>query len=412
MRKSVRIKTRVPRLRSAPLNDLSQGRNLALLSSWEMQVLRDVERYGGFYNAHAHLCRAATLGDHNLRHIGTSPLEASNLPLTVKQNLVGDLHTGPAYTEQNLRERMSREIERQIALGVTRLDTNIDATPDLPEGGLLAIRVALELKQKYADRIKIRIAPTPIFGFKSDEKYKRTRWEVFAEAAEMCDYLSLLPEKDDYGHGDDPDGRVGFKHHIRMGVELACKLGKEVQFHLDQMNIPDERGTERMLELLEGMPLPVVQGSSGPTVWIIHMISVSAKLEPEFARIVRWLLALSAGVIICPSAALSMRQLRSIMAPTHNSIARAIDLIKSRVPIRIGTDNIDDTFVPQGNGDMLTEVTIGGAALRLNHPSIWAKLASGHPLNDVDRTRVGSILYEDRKACMAVAPNGWRPAVE
>src|SRR3989344_5439046 len=387
-------------------------RNSALLPWYDLQILEQAKGYGGFYNAHAHIDRAETLEEDYLRHYGTTPLDASSLPLSVKQNLVGNLHLGKGYTREDLIERMSRVIERQIAFGVTRLDTNIDATPDLPEDGLLAVKGALELKRKFAGRIAIRIAPTPIFGFKKDSHDKHDRWEVFKRAAEMCDYLSLLPEKDDYSTETARDGKVGFKHHIRMGVELACTLGKEVQFHLDQMNVEGERGTERMLEMLEGLDLPFVKGADGqPTVWIIHMISPSAYEESRFARLVEQLLRLGVGVIVCPSAALSMRQLRSLSSPLHNSIARVPELIKSRIPLRIGTDNINDVFVPASDGDMLTEIKMGEQATRLYHPSIWAKLASGTPLNNVDIATVGRILHEDRKACIGANP-GWKPAID
>lgn len=391
----------------------SLRRDLALLPWYDQEFLDMCGKFGGIFNAHAHLDRAYTLEDKYLRHIGTTPLEASSLPLSVKQNLVGDLHKGLAYTKENLLERLTYAIELQIAYGVTRIDTNIDATPDLPEDGLLAINVALELKRKYAIRgLDLRVAPTPIFGFKQGTDNRLSRWDVFANAVEKCDYLSLLPEKDDFPKGSDSDGKVGFKRHIRMGLELACKLGKEVQFHLDQMNIPSENGTERLLDVLEVLDMPVVSGVKGPTVWIIHMISPSAYDETRFARLIERLLEFHVGVIVCPSAALSMRQLRSIEAPIHNSIARVLELVKRKVPIRLGTDNIADVFVPQGDGDMLTEVKIGGVGLRLNPPSIWAKLASGKAPNNVDIAAVGRILHEERKASGHVGPPGWKPAVE
>jgi cytosine deaminase len=394
------------------VSPLSFARNMHLMPWYDQEILRYVEEQGGFYNAHAHLCRAYTLQDHFLRHIGTTPIEASNLPLEVKQNLVGDLHRGVAYTEENLRERYRYALRLQIAYGTTRIDTNIDATPDLPEDGLLAIRVLQEVREEaeFKDKILVRIAPTPIFGFKTDRKDRPTRWEVFEAAARISDYLSLLPEKDDFANERDRDGKIGFKQHIRRGVELACDLGKEVQFHLDQMNVPGERGTERMLEMLEGLDQPKLT-TSGPSVWIIHMISPSADTEAEFARTIEKLRRLNVGVIVCPTAALSMRQLRSIRAPTHNSIARLAELIKSRVPIRLGTDNIADVFVPQSDGDMLTEIKIGGHAVRMAPPNIWAKLASGQPPNSVDITMVGRMLHEDRKACIA-ADSTWQPAIE
>lgn len=386
-------------------------RNLDMLPWHDREILADVKRLGGFLNGHGHACRAYTLEDHYLRHISTTPLEASNLPLSVKQNLVGDLHQGPAYTEEDLERRMSHAFEMQIAYGVSRFDTNIDATPDLPEDGLLAIRIALELKEKYKKHgLIVRVAPTPIFGFKHDPKHKLSRWEVFKQAAKACDYLSLLPEKDDFS-GRNTEDRIGFKRHIRKGVELACELEKEVQFHLDQMNVPGERGTERFLEFVEGLDLPFVPGSTEPTVWIIHMISPSAYDEARFARLVDKLLELRIGVIVCPTAALSMRQLRSIEGPLHNSIARVAELIKRKVPIRLGTDNIADVFVPQGDGDMLTEIKMAGLALRMNTPSLWAKLATGTAPNNVDIASIGRMLYEDRKACINANPL-WMPGIE
>jgi hypothetical protein len=37
-------------------------------------------------------------------HIGLDPMEASSYPLRAKQNLVGNLHMEPAYTEEDLRK--------------------------------------------------------------------------------------------------------------------------------------------------------------------------------------------------------------------------------------------------------------------------------------------------------------------
>ena len=383
-----------------------------LLSPFELLVLEVVETHGGLYNAHAHLDRAGTLDDIYLAHIGTTPLIASNLPLSVKQNAVGNLHTGPAYSRENLEWRMRDQIERQIALGVTRLCTNIDATPDLPEDGLLAINIVLKLKAEFAGRIAIEVAPTPIFGFKKDERDKRGRWEVFRDAARLCDIISLLPEKDDYPIGKPSDGRIGFKPHLRRGLDLALELGKPVEVHLNQGNIPGEGGTRRMLELLEayadGMPkMP----DGAPWVWVIHAISDSADPEPEFRRTLDLMSALNIGVKCCPSAGLSMRQLPSVLAPTHNSIARVLEMAKMRIPVLFGTDNIADLFVPMGDGDMLTEAMVASMALRLSSPNVLGKIAAGARLNNVDVNEVGQVIYENRKACAAANPK-WVHATE
>ena len=164
------------------------------LSPWDKMFLGVVQRYGGFDNAHGHLCRADTITEEYLSHIYAAPLEAAALPLTAKQNMTGNLHDGIAYTEEDLRTRMSTVLERLISYGTTRFSTCIDVTPDIGEDGQLAFRIATELKAKYASQIELEIGPTPIFGLKEGTD----RWRVFAEAAKSADFLAALPEKDDY----------------------------------------------------------------------------------------------------------------------------------------------------------------------------------------------------------------------
>lgn len=385
-------------------NTMIAARNL---SPYDQMLLEDVQSLGGFNNAHAHIDRADTLEDKYLRHINTTSLEASSLPLSVKQNLTGNLHKGLAYTEQDLRERMARVITRLIGYGTTRLATCIDATNDIGEDGLLAIRVTLELKEQFADQIKIEIGPNPIFGFKKGSG----RWEVFKEAAKKSDFLSALPEKDDFIDPNEQDGKVGFRTHMRMVMELGCELKKEVHVHLDQANDPNEIGTETLIEGLRWIDQPQIPDHQGPTVWIIHMISPSGYTEERFNKLIDSLLKFNIGVIVCPTAAISMRQLRPFNSPIHNSIARILELCKQKVPILLGSDNICDVFVPQCDGDMLTEIKMGGHAVRFAIPYVWAKLGAGVPLNEVDRATVGRVLHQDRKTFYGINPR-WIPAVE
>jgi cytosine deaminase len=378
-----------------------------VLSPYDKMILETVQSLGGFHNAHAHLDRADTLDPDFLRHINTTPLEASSLPLSVKQNLTGDLHRGIAYTEDNLRERMSRVLDRLISYGTTSVATCIDATSGIGEDGLLAIRVALELKRQFSEQIEIRICPNPIFGFKSGSG----RWEIFAEAAKKTHFLSALPEKDYFAHGGNSDGKIGFNNHIRKVMGLGCELGKEVHLHLDQANDPDEAGTETLIEGLRWIDQPKIPNHEGPTVWAIHMISPSGYSESRFNKLIDGLLEFNIGVIVCPTAAISMRQLRPITSPTHNSIARVLELCKRKVPVVIGTDNIGDVFVPQSDGDMLTEIKMAGHALRFAIPYVFAKLAAGVTLNEVDRATIGRVLYQDRKVFSNIASD-WTSAVE
>merc|ERR1712097_111489 len=60
------------------------------------------------------------------------------------------------------------------------------------------------------------------------------------------------------------------------------------------------------------------------------------------------------GVVICPSAALSMKML-PMQTPLHNSIGPFVKLKKAGVRTYLGIDNIADLFMPVVDGDMWTE---------------------------------------------------------
>jgi hypothetical protein len=220
-----------------------------------------------------------------------------------------------------------------------------------------------------------------------------------------------LPEKDDFLLPAKREGKIGFRQHIRKVMQLGCELGKEVYLHLDQANDPNEIGTEILLEGLRWIDQPVIPDHKGPTVWIIHMISPSGYSEIRYSKLIDQLLLMNLGVIVCPTAAISMRQLRPISSPSHSSIARILELAKRRVPILLGTDNICDVYVPQGDGDMLTEIKMAGHAVRFAIPHVWGKLAAGAPLNDVDRATIGRVLYQDMKVFQGIE-HSWQSAVD
>jgi cytosine/creatinine deaminase len=359
------------------------------LSEYDSELLKVVKQAGGFENAHTHFDRASTLDPKYLQHSGINPIEGAVLPLRVKQNLTGDLHKGLAYTPADLELRMEREIERQIRMMTRKVISFIDATPNLAEDGLVAINVARKLKEKYEGKIDFQIAVSPIFGFKND---KSNRWLVYQEAAKQSDILGGLPEK------DDAPERIGYKQHVKKILALGIEMGKEVHFQVDQANDPRESGTETLIEAAEwfGTPKVAAAPEGDPTLWAIHSISPSGYDDARFHKMIDGLLENNIGVICCPSAALSMRQLRPIKTHTHNSIARVLDLLEAGVRVKIGTDNIADIYVPNGDGNVLTEIKALGNAVRFYITNVMAKVGAGQVLNNMDREMVKKALDADR----------------
>ena len=68
--------------------------------------------------------------------------------------------------------------------------------------------------------------------------------------------------------------------------------------------------------------------------------------------VAKQLAELDIGVIVCPSAAISMTQHSEKQAPIHNSIAPVKLLLDHGVKIGLGVDNIEDVFMPLCDGDL------------------------------------------------------------
>lgn len=335
---------------------------------------------------HLHLDRALTALDKYVEHERLSIRDLMGLPLYLKQRAVGKFHSGLAFQRPELLARMEKVIRGKIKAGETELWACVDTTPDI---GLVAFEAALELSGRYADQIKIKVGAYPVFGFKS---VGSDRYEVVREAAARAHFLVGLPERDVA-----PDHPIGFRGHIRALLELGQEFSLPVQVHLDQANNPAESGTETLIEGVRWLGSPKVEGMTGPTVWAVHVISPSAYPEERFKRLLDGLIETKIGVIVCPHAAISMRQLSPLLAPTHNSIARVREMLAAEIPVRIGTDNIGDIFVGLRRLDLGREIEILESAVRLYDEVLWDKVARGEPLDDVDLHTVEVSLEEDRE---------------
>lgn len=351
---------------------------------FEQEIRTAVKNLGGFFNAHAHLDRAFVMESRYVEHADMDPWDIATYPLEVKQHITGTLHEGLAYTKESLEDRISRALESSIIHGVKRIDSFIDTTADCVK--LAALQTALELKERYSDKIEFRLGAYPIFGFKDDEK---ERWDVFVEGAKLADYIGTLPER------DMRPNHIGLKEHFRRVIELANSLDyKEVQMHVDQTNDPTEYGTETLIEAVRWLrPDPTGWAERRPpTVWAVHALSIASYPEERFRRVVAGLRETNIGVIVCPSATLSNKQNRNIIVPMHNSITRVLELLAEDIPVRIGTDNVQDFFLPAGSLDLYAEVRDAANILRFYNFTTWAKIAAGARLNEVDKMKIRNTL--------------------
>ncbi len=94
------------------------------------------------------------------------------------------------------------------------------------------------------------------------------------------------------------------------------------------------------------------------------------------------------GIIICPSAALSMKQL-PMTAPLHNSIAPFVKLRQAGVRTYLGVDNVHDLFMPMVDGDIWTECRMLMEACRFYDIDQVAEWACAKPIASGGKRQAG-----------------------
>lgn len=338
---------------------------------------------GGLYNAHLHLDRNGTLDPRYMAGTDVRVLTNSFVSLKKKHSLIHNLHAGPAFEREDLEMRVNACIDEMVAVNTAHADTMVDVTAD--EVGLSALETLSAIRDRRANDIDLRLGAYSPFGFTDAEPQ---RWEVYAEGAKRADFLGCLPEADDV---DDYPDNIGFEANCERHLELAASMGKMLHVHTDQRNEATERGTERLIEVMRVHGGPKAADGS-PLVWAVHMISPAAYDEPRHDQLIEGLLENNIGVICCPSAAIGMRQLRPIHAPTHNSMPRVLELLRAGVWVRLGSDNVADICSPSTTADLNDELFVLSGAIRFYDVDILARLGAGVRLDEADRKVIADHL--------------------
>ena len=358
----------------------------------------DVElaRHGGLFNAHAHVDRYGTL-EPRFHGVSDDIQAFTTYALWNKVDATASLHRGLAYTRPSLSERMERFLSESESCGVKRVDSFIDVTSNIPlAGGMGALDAALETKRAFAGRIDFRVGAFAPFGFRKDVERDI---ELFKSAIDRADFIATSPERDDASFYEAGPGHIGFQTHLDWTLQWAVESRKPIHYHLDQQVNPNERGTEALINAVERTGLGeriVALSEREPLVWAVHSISPSTYPLVRREKMAARMAELRIGLVCCPSAALSMRKLPVFDAPIHKSIADVLLMLEHGVHVRLGTDNVDDIFLPATLLDPRYEVGALANALRFYNLPILAKLACGKAIDADDLRFVKAHLRDER----------------
>jgi len=312
-------------------------------SDFILQLMEVADKFGGIHNAHIHLNRAGSIRNWSDAHKS----------LEIKQNMIRE----ESSKDELLRvgNRMFKYLRRMRREGQKKITAFIDII-DHP----LVFESAVITRDELSDDFH-RFELGAYFPYGYLPEYERL--------VDRADFIGCPLITDEFG------GAIGIHIMLQDMLKLASAKGKPLHVHVDQNNVPNQFET---FMLIEAVGLLRKTGEIGDLeIWAIHSISPSCYSDDTFSDLVHQLIEENIGIIVCPSAALGMRQNRQHMAPIHNSIARVHELVKAGVHVRVGADNINDIFSPITNGMMIDEIMLLAHACRIYDPIFLGKLLAG-----------------------------------
>ena len=283
------------------------------------------------------------------KNIDVNLLKQSQVHMKDKWLLMQDIKKN--YNEKDLKKKMLSTTVNLHKQGCRQMRTFIDVDNIV---GLKLLYYAMDLKKYWLQyNVDLQIGTQLLNGLETQENI-----DLFYKAADLVDFLGCLPSRD-----SDPS------KHLEIVFDKALELNKPVEAHLDQCNIPSEKETELFCDFVEQYNY---QGKARA----IHSVSLACHPIEYQKKIARKMYNLDIGLIVCPSAAISMTQHNEFYAPIHNSIAPVKLLLEEGVNIGLGVDNVEDIFMPFCDGDLLFELRLLAESERIYRPDVLESIAS------------------------------------
>ncbi|MDJ0851122.1 MAG: amidohydrolase family protein [Myxococcota bacterium] len=316
---------------------------------------------GGFVNAHSHLdiawVASLPITAEFAREAGLgSSYELAQLPLRQKIEFLDvRLRRDPAVLD-SLRPRMERTLEALERSHGRACRTCITVGSELDPA---ALDVAGEVKQAWGGRVALQVSALHLRGILDDDAERA----VFERACRhpAVDAIGGLPQV----------GCSDLEKYYELLFELSQATGKPLEVHTDELLEPGEQETGVFAAVAKRHR---ARGYA-QRLSVVHAAALSAQPPDERRRVSALLAEAEVAVVVCPRSALGMAGLDRA-THLHNCIAPLHDLLAEGVLVALGTDNINDVFVPFSQGDLIEELDFLAEAVRFYDLDALADIAS------------------------------------
>jgi len=253
------------------------------------------------------------------------------------------------YTRQDIQARARRAINLAIRHGTTALRTCADVDPIV---GTLCVEALAELRDQYADRLTMQIVAFPQEGVLGVEGMPEMLRRAMKAGADVL--------------GGRPHGDPNPQAHVDLMFGLAQELDCPVDMSVDAIFPPDP--IDPMALGITRVARKTIEVGYQGRVTVHHVLALSAVPPGPAAEVVGLAKEARLNVITNPTSNLFTEGRTDPVNP-RRGLTRVKDFLAAGVNVSMGTDNIDDTYLPYVNADMLQEAFLASAAAHLGTPA-------------------------------------------
>jgi cytosine deaminase len=343
------------------------GRIVAIETTSDLTGRREIDAGGrvlvpGFVNAHVHLDKAFVGG------LAPSGLMLDGVRLGTARKR--------SYTREDVQARVRRALDLAVRHGITALRSPVDVDPIV---GTMCVEAIAELCEEYRDRIAVQILAFPQEGFLGVEGMHDLMRRAVSVGA---DVMGGRP------HGD-PAEATDYDRHIDDALDIAAgrmvDMSTDALFPADRRERPDPRGLG-VYRLADA----VLRRGYGPgSVTAHHVLALSAVDARGAADVVDHVREAGMSIITLPTSNL-FTEGRTDEDTPRRGLTRVKDFLRAGVNVAMGTDNLDDTYLPFASMDMLLEAHVCACAAHLGNEAEMGDL-----LRMVSHNGAHALMLED-----------------
>ncbi|MFF5260330.1 amidohydrolase family protein [Actinomadura viridis] len=231
------------------------------------------------------------------------------------------------YTPEDLTARATEAIRLAVGHGVGTLRAHVDVDP---VGGLSALRVLADLRERHRHLIDIQLVAFPQESIVRDPAAPRLLREALVSGA---DVLGGAPDV------EEPPDRA---RHLDLLIDLAGEMDVPLDVHCDYSYDPGQRD-------LEALARRTVKAGLTGRVRAGHCCALDAYDAPAAAEVIEAVREAEIDICVCPMGNLML--VGDGPTPPGRGVARLKDLLAAGITVAAGGDNVHDMWFPFGRLD-------------------------------------------------------------